>query len=51
MYDFNGGAWEIIMLGYINNGYSGLKVYGGENDGDVYGTAKSNKYRNSIFKF
>lgn len=44
MYDFNGGAWEIIS-GYINNGYSGLKVYGGENDGDVYGTAKSNKYK------
>lgn len=43
IYDLVGGAWE-YTANYIDNGYSGLKEYGGETQNDIYGSRNS-KYK------
>lgn len=43
IYDFVGGAWEYTAA-YIDNGYAGLKEYGGETEEDIYGSRNS-KYK------
>lgn len=43
IYDLVGGAWE-YTANYIDNGYVGLKEYGGENTTDIYGS-RSSKYK------
>ena len=43
VYDLVGGAWEYIAA-YIDNGYTGLSLYGGNLDTDFYGS-KNSKYK------
>lgn len=43
IYDLVGGAWE-YMSAYIDNGYEGLKEYGGNTELDIYGS-KNSKYK------
>lgn len=43
VYDLSGGAWEYTAA-YIDNGFSGLKEYGGTTENDIYGS-KNSKYK------